>query len=101
MIVIERGNVKQIGATFKNSALVDTDPVSNLAYVTIYYKDGTTKLASTAMTKSATGIYYYNWTTLSTDSIGMYIIEIIATFATSIPTVNRTTIYLGDLIEGN
>jgi hypothetical protein len=100
MISIERGDTKKIGVTFNNAALIATDPDSNNAYITIYYKDGTIYLASTTMTRSGTGIYYYNWSTLSTNSIGIYIIEITATFSTTNTKVSRTPVYLVDTIVG-
>jgi len=100
MFTIERGNTRQINVTFTNSEAVVTDPDSNAATITIYFQDGTTYLTGTAMTRSSTGLYYYLLSTTSSNSIGVYTIEISAVFSTVNNVVNRESFYLCDIISG-
>ena len=98
-VTIERGKSKRIKATLydQNSALVDADV--GTTKVAIWFQDGTSVLAATAMTHGTIGIYTYTWTPSSSASIGIYNIEITATFGVQYH-VNRDQVYVTDVISG-
>ena len=100
MNTIERGETKRIKATLydEDDDLVDAD--SGTCKVAIWFQDGTAILAATAMTHGTTGIYTYLWTPSSTASIGIYNIEITATFGATQYHVNREQVYVTDIISG-
>lgn len=100
MITVERGCTKRIKATLydEDSELVDAD--TNTCKVAIWFQDGTEILAATAMIHGTTGIYTYLWTPSSTSSIGIYNIEITATFGSTQYHVNRDQLYITDIING-
>ncbi len=99
MITIERGRTKRIKATLydENGDLVDANV--GTAKVAITFQDGTSILAATAMTHGTTGIYTYLWTVSSSASIGIYNLEITATFGSQYH-VNRDQVYVTDIISG-
>lgn len=98
MNTIERGKTKKIQVTFydEDSDLVDpTTPT-----ITITFQDGTAVITAAALTKVTTGVYIYRWATTSSSSIGIYNIEVNATFGTQ-SFVNRDQIYVTDIISGD
>lgn len=100
MISIERGRTKRIKATLydENDELVDAD--TDTCKIAIWFQDGTVVLAATTMTHGTTGIYTYLWTPSSSIDIGIYNIEITATFGSTQYHVNRDQIYVTDIISG-
>jgi len=100
MITIERGNTKKIQVNFydEDSALVDPDAGSGK--IAIYFQDGTSILAATVLTQLSTGTFFYRWATTSSNSIGIYHLEVTATFGSQTFT-NRDSIYLTDVISGD
>ena len=104
MITFERGKTKKIQALFYDQSDVLTDVDAGKAKIAITFQDGTSILAATAMTKSATGTYYYLWTPLSTTTIGLYHIEITGEFTVALVTqyiVQRDSVYITDIISGD
>ena len=100
MQTLEKGQTKKIVVKFYDEDDVLVDPEIGTAHITIYFQDSTTYLATTDLTKTVTGTYHYYWTTLNTDSVGIYLIEITATFGTHTH-VNREQVYVTDLIMGD
>lgn len=100
MQTIERGNTKRIRVvlTDEDAELVDAD--SETCKIAIWYQDGTVLLTATAMTRASLGTYTYLWNVSSTATIGIYHIEITATFATTKFHVNRESVYITDIISG-
>ena len=98
--IIERGNTKRIRVvlTDEDSELTDAD--TNTCKIAITFQDGTVILAATAMTRASLGTYTYLWDVSSTATIGIYNIEITATFATTKFHVNRESVYVSDVISG-
>jgi len=96
---VERGRTKRIKATLydEDSELVDAD--ADTCKIAITFQDGTAVLAATTMTHGTTGIYTYLWTPSSSIDIGVYNIEITATFGTQYH-VNRDSVYVTDIISG-
>ena len=100
MITIERGNTKKIKVTLydENDELVDADV--GTCKIAIWFQNETVVLAATAMTRASLGTYIYLWTPGSTIDIGIYQIEITATFASAQYHVNRESVYVCDIISG-
>ncbi len=97
--IIERGNTKRVRAVLydEDAELVNAD--TDTCKIAITFQDGTVILAATVMTLSSIGNYIYLWTVPSTADIGIYNIEITATFATTKLHVNRESVYVCDIIS--
>jgi len=100
MIVCERGNSKKIKTTLydENSQLVDAD--TGTVKIAIWFQNGTVILTATAMTQASLGTYTYLWTPSSTIDIGIYSLEITATFGSAQYHVNREQVYICDIVSG-
>jgi len=98
--IIERGNTKRIKVLLydEDGYLVNAD--TNTCKIAITFQDGTVILAATAMTYGTTGTYTYLWTPSSTIDIGIYSLEITATFGSTQAHVNREQAYVCDIIGG-
>jgi len=99
MITVERGSTKRIKATLydEDSELVDADV--GTCKIAIWFQNKTVVLAATAMTRASLGTYIYSWTPSSTIDIGIYSLEITATFGSQYH-VNREQLYICDIISG-
>ncbi len=97
---IERGNTKRIRAILYDEDLELVSADTGTCKIAISFQDGTSILTATAMTLSSIGNYIYLWTVPSTADIGIYNIEITATFATTKFHVNREQVYVTDIISG-
>ena len=78
--------------------LVDGD--TGTVTISIWFEDNTVVIAPTLMTWNSLGTYTYLWNISNTASIGVYNIQINATFATNKFHVNREQCYVCDIISG-
>ncbi len=99
MNTIERGETKRIKVLLYNEDDILVNADSGTCKIAITFQDGTSILAATAMTLGVTGTYTYLWTPSSTITIGIYNIEITATFGTQYH-VNREQVYVTDIVSG-
>lgn len=99
MISIERGDTKRIKVLLYDEDGDLTNSDAGSTKIAIWFQDGTAILAATAMTAGTTGSYTYLWTPASTIDLGIYNIEITATFGTQYH-VNREQVYVTDIISG-
>lgn len=100
MNIIERGNTKRIRAVLydEDGELVNAD--TGTCTVNIWFQNGDVVVSPTAMTLASLGNYTYLWTILSTAEIGIYNIQINATFGSTQIHVNREQCYVSDIISG-
>ncbi len=98
--IIERGNTKRVRAVLYDEDLELVSADTGTCKIAITFQDGTSILTATAMTLSSIGNYIYLWTVPSTADIGIYNIEITATFATTKLHVNRESVYVSDVVNG-
>lgn len=82
MTNIERGTIKRIQATVTDSDGNNTDPDQDGGYqITITITntaDDTVEVNAVTMTRSAEGVFYYDWQTETSDTLGQYDIEVSA-----------------------
>lgn len=100
VVTIERGNTKRIRAILydEDGELISADV--GTCTISIWFQDGTVVVSPTAMTLASLGNYTYLWTILSTAEIGIYNIQINAVFATTKLHVNRESVYVSDVVNG-
>lgn len=65
------GTTIRLKNTIKNAAGVLTDPSTSIK-VALYDQDGNIVLSATDMVKESTGVYYYDWQSLSNSAVGFY-----------------------------
>ena len=99
MTEYERGHTARIKATVSDSDDTVTDPDQSGSYlITITITDVTTstiKVSAVTMTRLSEGVFYYDWETAVTDTVGQYEIEISAELSSK-TILNRDYI---DLVE--
>lgn len=99
MISMERGNTRRIKITLYDEDGEVVDANVDSVKITICFQDNTVVLAATTMIHNSTGVYIYLFTPASTINIGIYFIEITATFGSQYH-VNREQLYICDIISG-
>ena len=69
--IYQRGTTIRLKATIKDADGALMDPGTSIQ-VSVTDPAGATALAGTAMTKSSTGVYYYDWQTSADATKGLY-----------------------------
>ena len=94
MTLYQAGETIRITATIADSAGDAADP--DTVVISIKKIDDVLDVTDAAMTKSATGVYYYDYTT--TSGVGFYHISVKATGSTGRVTIVPDSFRVGDAI---